>query len=212
MTSVTVVTPWKDHPELLTDYYRTVIRADEVIVIDNASTVPVDWPSNFTVIRNDENAWFTRACNQGLRAATGDIVLMLNNDVRAEPEWLDEVRENVRGMGLYGPSVEHKQVAGIESPMPYVEGWCVAGTSLTWASLGGWDEISYPYPYWEDVDLAFRAITSGIGIYRCPWPITHLSNTTSRHTPGAYDHSERNGETFARRVTAHLAERNADGN
>jgi len=75
----------------LLDYPRERL---EIIVVDNASTdesvayLEDGYGSFVTIIKNDENLGFARACNQGARAATGDYVAFLNNDMRVDRAWL----------------------------------------------------------------------------------------------------------------------------
>jgi GT2 family glycosyltransferase len=71
-------------------------RDFEIIVADNASTdgslglMAREYP-DVRVLRLERNLGFTGACNAGLRAAQGDILILLNNDTEAEPRWLAEV-------------------------------------------------------------------------------------------------------------------------
>jgi GT2 family glycosyltransferase len=71
-------------------------RDFEVIVADNASTdgsqeiIKRDYPE-VRLVSLDRNYGFTGACNAGLRAATGNIKILLNNDTECEPNWLAEV-------------------------------------------------------------------------------------------------------------------------
>lgn len=57
----------------------------EIIVVDNASadgTVEMlkkDFPQ-IKIILNDSNVGFARACNQGMRASAGSLILLLNSD------------------------------------------------------------------------------------------------------------------------------------
>jgi GT2 family glycosyltransferase len=70
--------------------------ADEVIVVDNASTdgtadavaalVPIA-----TVIRNDANTGFAEAANRGAEAATGDLIVFLNPDAVVRPGFRDAI-------------------------------------------------------------------------------------------------------------------------
>jgi GT2 family glycosyltransferase len=55
----------------------------EVLVVDNAS--PGVSASDVRVIRNESNLGFVGACNQGIAAATGDLVLLLNDDTIVQP-------------------------------------------------------------------------------------------------------------------------------
>ena len=64
----------------------------ETIVVDNGST---DGSADLAggefgarVIRNSENRGFCAANNQGIAAARGEYVALLNNDAEAEPGWL----------------------------------------------------------------------------------------------------------------------------
>lgn len=180
---ISIVTPWKDHPELVADYERATFGAERIIVTTH------DAPFSF--------AW---ACNFGLTQTTGDIVMMLNNDITADPGWLDAVARDVKPGALYGPATDIRVVAG--QPILYIEGWCVAAHRETWDALGGFDAETFQRPYWEDVDLSWRATQLGIRLLRRPWMVTHLGNVTSATTPGAYDASEANRRAFERKVMA----------
>ena len=64
----------------------------EIIVVDNGST---DGSADLAasqfgarVIRNAENRGFCAANNQGIAAARGEFIALLNNDAEAEPGWL----------------------------------------------------------------------------------------------------------------------------
>ncbi len=64
----------------------------ETIVVDNGSTDgSVDLAERefaARVIRNRENRGFCAANNQGIAAARGEFIALLNNDTEAEPGWL----------------------------------------------------------------------------------------------------------------------------
>ncbi|MBI3462405.1 MAG: glycosyltransferase, partial [Planctomycetes bacterium] len=86
----------------------------ELVLVDNASTDgTVDYLrslSDVHVIFNDENYGFPRAANQGIPAATGSQILLLNNDTIVTTGWL---RRMLRGLfshpriGLIGPCSNH---------------------------------------------------------------------------------------------------------
>ena len=76
----------------------------EVIVVDNASTDGTpDYlqalaaaESRVRLILNEKNDGFARACNQGARAAVGDILVFLNNDTVLSPGWLGGLMAHLR--------------------------------------------------------------------------------------------------------------------
>jgi GT2 family glycosyltransferase len=66
-------------------------RAFEVIVVDNGSTdgsAALAEERGVRVIRNSVNRGFCAANNQGIAAARGELIALLNNDAEAEPGWL----------------------------------------------------------------------------------------------------------------------------
>lgn len=201
MPTISVVTPFLDHPELLEGWATAVQFADEVIAIDNGSAEPVrsllpkvvrKLPCGL-VLRNETNRGFAFANNQGLRAATSDLVLFLNSDVRADPRWLEQVRSDVPQKTLVGTSLPVQLVYGMW--LPYLEGWCIAGWRDELNTISGWDE-EYAGPYWEDNDLCFRFCQQGpgYGLRKRAWQVQHLG----AQTIGGADGLMRNGESFER--------------
>jgi GT2 family glycosyltransferase len=68
----------------------------EIITVDNASTdgsqaYIAEHHPEVCLIALPENRGFTGACNIGMQAAKGEIVILLNNDTEAAPSWLEEV-------------------------------------------------------------------------------------------------------------------------
>lgn len=95
----------------------------ELILIDNGSkpnSPEYGWydglqkqAQNVKVIHNEKNLGFSKACNQGLKIASGDVLILLNNDVLVTPYWADNMlsamnkanRElPLKGFGLVGPA------------------------------------------------------------------------------------------------------------
>lgn len=86
----------------------------EIIVVDNASSDGSPeyleaWASageNRRLILNEDNRGFAAANNQGLRAATGDYLVLLNNDTFVTPGWIRTMLGHLRRdrtVGLVGP-------------------------------------------------------------------------------------------------------------
>ena len=75
----------------------------ELILVDNCST---DGTRDFlkdvkaTVIVNATNLGCAKAWNQGVRAATGQVIGILNNDIIVTPGWLE-------GLLLYMEHYDH---------------------------------------------------------------------------------------------------------
>lgn len=103
----------------------------EVIIIDNASTdatpdVLAELEGDVTVVRNEKNLGFARACNQGAKIARGDYLVFLNNDTEPQPGWLEALlsraqdeRVGVVGAKLLYPdgTVQHAGVGIADDPI-----------------------------------------------------------------------------------------------
>ncbi len=215
---ISIITPWYGPTaDLLPDYAAAVAGA-EVVVVDNATPpetaaalLDVAGANGWAYLRNDTNAGFAGGNNQGYAVSSGDVIIFLNSDIAAPPQFLDAVAADVRDGALYGPSLQAQLVAG--RWLPYLEGWCVAATRATWERLvmmsadvpingGPWDEWHFPGPYWEDNDLCLRAALAGISLVQTTWPIHHKGG---RSTPGLARNAEsleRNRATFSARALA----------
>ncbi|MDI1276631.1 glycosyltransferase [Methylobacter sp.] len=86
----------------------------EIIVVDNASSDGTpdfleNWASgtsNRKLILNDDNRGFAAANNQGLNIATGDYLVLLNNDTYVTPGWVRTLIGHLqrdKTIGLIGP-------------------------------------------------------------------------------------------------------------
>jgi GT2 family glycosyltransferase/glycosyltransferase involved in cell wall biosynthesis/uncharacterized protein (DUF3084 family)/SAM-dependent methyltransferase len=86
----------------------------EIIVVDNASSdgspeFLSEWvagKNNRKLILNEENRGFAAANNQGLEIATGDYLVLLNNDTYVTPGWIRTLvrhLERDKKIGLIGP-------------------------------------------------------------------------------------------------------------
>jgi GT2 family glycosyltransferase len=98
ITSV-IIPNWNgaEHLPTCLDSLRAQTFTDfETIVADNGSIdgslalLERDYPA-VRVLALDENRGFAGACNAGMRAAQGELIVLLNNDTEADPRWLTEV-------------------------------------------------------------------------------------------------------------------------
>lgn len=203
---ISIITPWLDHPEFIADYESSTRAPDvEVIVVDNASNsdnakalAEMVGRLGGKYVRNEENRWFAPANNQGLAVSTGEIVVFLNNDISAPPIWLERVRQEVQAGALYGPECVMIEVEG--KTVDYLSGWCVAASRETWEMLGGWDARRHSMPYWEDIDLGYRAERAGLKLVITGWAVHHKRNGTSASVPGVVLGQTQMEERFRARV------------
>jgi GT2 family glycosyltransferase len=85
----------------------------EIIMVDDASTddsvqfVRERYPE-IKVVRLSSNSGLAIGCNAGAQAATGELLVMLNNDTEAEPGWL---------AALVEAAEKHPQAGAIASKM-----------------------------------------------------------------------------------------------
>jgi GT2 family glycosyltransferase len=160
----------------------------EIVLIDNASSD--DTPkviqnhieglarkyvqgARIKYIRNEENTFHSKACNQGFRLSTGTNVLFLNNDIKVTANhntWTLPLIDACQATrGLVGPTMGQLDgnlnfVKEANQQLPgnsYLGGWCIAASRETWKKMdvsGGeqiWNE-AFPF-YFNDTDLSFRA-------------------------------------------------------
>lgn len=100
MPRVSIVIPTWNQAGLLAAALRSLRHQTytdfETVVADNGSAdgtaeqLAKEFPE-VRVLALGENLGFARATNAGLRAAKGDILVCLNNDVECEPDWLHEL-------------------------------------------------------------------------------------------------------------------------
>lgn len=95
MQRISVVIPnWNGSAllaNLLQDLERQSYPVARVIVVDNGSTddsVRVAKSANASVIELNANTGFAHAVNCGIRNSDADWIVVLNNDVSLEPDWL----------------------------------------------------------------------------------------------------------------------------
>jgi GT2 family glycosyltransferase len=99
---VSIVIPTRDRAALLARAVETLFENarwpnKELIIVDNGSVEPdalalfdrLRARPNVTILRRDEPFNFARLVNEGARAARGDVLAVLNNDVETDnPDWL----------------------------------------------------------------------------------------------------------------------------
>lgn len=110
--SVSVVVPLYNGRDLISDCLASIPEGTEVIVVDDGSTdgapekVEAEFPA-VRVLRNPANAGFGATSNRGLRAAAGDLRIVLNSDARFQPGAVDALVAALEpDIGIVGPRLE----------------------------------------------------------------------------------------------------------
>jgi len=198
---VSIVIPNWNGRELLEKNLPKILVSgpDEIIVVDDASS---DDSARFIkkfketkLIQNEKNLGFVRSVNRGVEEAKGEIVVLLNNDVSPEKDFLNPLcthfeDENVFAVSCHEPNFSWAKAtfsdgfvvhgpAG-KSDSPHISFWASGGSAAfsreKWQILGGMDPIYHPF-YWEDIDLSYRAAKRG-------WKILWEPNSVVHHDHG----------------------------
>lgn len=199
---------------VLSSLERQSMKNFEVILVDNGST---DGSCAFVasqyswvhIIELSENFGFSRAVNEGIRAARAPYVLLLNNDTEVEPDFLKEMVEGIQ---------RHKNAFSCQAKMIQFHdrdkmddggnyycalGWAFAGgkgkaaenynkEKKIFSSCAGaaiyrkkiFEKIGYfddeHFAYLEDLDVGYRARIYGYENWYIPGAVVyHVGSGTS---------------------------------
>ena len=194
---VSAVIPNRDGAHLLRRTLPPLLRelpapGHEVLVVDDASeddSVAVlarEFP-NVRVVALEANVGFGEACNQGLRAATHETVLLLNSDMEVSVGSLERLNQHLASPDVFAVGPQYvsdrpgeRRAFADEGPVITHIGAPAGGGLLrrgVFLELGGFDPLYYPF-YWEDMDLGWAAWRSG---YR----VVHDLRVEFRHLESA---------------------------
>ena len=218
-TSIDVVIPARNHFEL-TDSCLKHLDAQtvphQVIVVDDGSTDGTSerlrdrWPS-VRVERFDSSHGFAEACNRGAAAGTGEVVVLLNNDVDCRPDFLQRLaapfdsdprlggvaalmlqpgERTIDSIGLCAdstlgafPRLQGLPVACAAQSSPVLA--CPAGAAAGYRR-GAWLDVGgldeAMFAYMEDFDLGLRIRAAGWSVTGAPDAVgVHLGSATHGH-------------------------------
>lgn len=204
---------------------RQTERTFEIIVVDDASTdespeiVRRQFPQVRLII-HDENRGFAITVNDGVEAARGGLVILLNNDIVVRPEFCQTLLKHFDddGDALFGVTAktlewdshrpnflkmdavwEKGDIALVWSDPPkpapthFLQAGACAFKRDRFLELGALEPLYAP-GYWEDFDLSWRALARGWRILYDPLsPALHLGKASFRR---------RYGDNEVRRLTA----------
>lgn len=86
----------------------------EIILVDNGSTdgsidfIQKEYGDFVKIIRNETNLGFAEGSNIGIRSARGEFIVLLNNDTKTDPFWLEELVKTIHidpKVGMWGSKI-----------------------------------------------------------------------------------------------------------
>jgi len=195
------------------------IKPSEVIIIDDASPddsnafLEKNYPQ-VKLIKHQKNRGFAAGCNSGVKAAKGEIVVLLNLDVVPGKEALEKILPNFNDEKVFAVSFNEPQWSwarilwrngtiehgpGPKSTRTHISAWANGGSAAfrksIWEELGGFDEIYKPF-YWEDIDLSYRAWKRG---YKVLWEPKAVVQ---------HQHEAVIGKHYSKKYISYISERN----
>lgn len=177
-------------------------KAIEVVVVDDCSPEPAEvalsMVSGIKIIRNQQNLGFLHSCNEAVKSARGEFVVLLNNDTIVTDDWLsamttvfeEEIEVGLVGVKLLFPDGKLQEAGGIVwhggSASNYGRGqdprrpefnyrrevdYCSGACIMLPVAL--WHQLDgfdtrYAPAYYEDTDLAFRVREAGYRVIYQP--------------------------------------------
>jgi GT2 family glycosyltransferase len=190
---ISIIIPVYNQHDMTSDCINTIREHTpefELVVIDNGSDPPYKPPftgfCETVLIRNDKNKGFPVAANQGIKKASGDIIVLLNNDVIVTPQWSDRLIGWLDEFAIVGPLTNY--CAGIQATtapfydnkedlelasaeisaiyeghaveVNFIIGFCMAFKKSLFEEIGPLDESLWPCSG-EEIDFCFRAVKAG---------------------------------------------------
>ncbi len=190
-----VIPVYKNHAIFLKSLRHNLkfLKDCEIVIVDDDPESDLKKKlEGFDVVyfKNSRNLGFAKACNQGVKLASGKYILLLNSDVFFVKGKVQEVlKEFEKDRKLFAISFlqidggrkvgrnflywnkgffEHK---GVDDFSPGINAWAEGGACLfekgKFLKLGGFLEIYSPF-YWEDIDLSYRAWKAGFKVLFSP--------------------------------------------
>jgi GT2 family glycosyltransferase/glycosyltransferase involved in cell wall biosynthesis len=206
--SASVVIPNWNGRDLLEKYLPGIVEAlkanpaNEIVVVDNASTdgsadfVRQRFPS-VKLLALDRNYGFGGGSNRGFAAASNDIVVLLNSDMRVAPDFLAPLLAGFHDDHVFavscqifftGPNKKREETGLTQAwwsngklgvrhriedevsdlyPCFYGGGGSCAFDRHKFLELGGFDHLLAPF-YLEDTDIGYMAWKRGWKVYYQP--------------------------------------------
>jgi len=182
----------KNLPKVFEQLKNFTSGKSEVIISDDASTDDslsilneIAKEHKIKVLLSEKNLGFSPTVNKGVKAASGEIIILLNTDISPEKGFLEPLLSHFKDKQVFAVGCLDKSVEGEKTVLRgrglgewkrgflvhrrgevnktdtlWVSGGSSAFRKSTWDSLGGLNELFAPF-YWEDIDISYRALKSG---------------------------------------------------
>lgn len=198
----------------------------EIVVVDDGAGGLEGLDAPARVLALAENLGYGPAVNAGAEAARGELLLVLNDDVRLErgtvaalrarfpdPTLLaavPKIRSPLAACGDEGGKAGAFQAGLLEiqevtahaaHPTLYPVGCCFLCPRQLFLDLEGYDDTFAPF-FFEDVDLGYRAWARGLRTVHIPEAVCHHEGSATLSEHRTLDERER--ISFRNRVLFHL--------
>jgi GT2 family glycosyltransferase len=214
-----VVLSYNRRPALLETLRRLhespATRHAEVVVVDNGSadgsaaavSEAAPWAKLIALDANEAIAGF----NLGVETAQGELVLILDDDARPDPEAIARAVELLARRADLGavtfvpfhPETGRSEWPFAETMIAPRDDWPVMGCCnlvrrRVWRAVGGYEREFFLYR--NDVDLALKILATGLGVHCDPaWRCEHDSPAAARKSKRWFRLATRNWAWLARR-------------
>ena len=177
------------------------LAADEIVIVDDASTdgsaefIAQSFPQ-IKLISHSRNCRFPITVNNGFSHATGDIIFLLNQDVKPDKNLLVNSLPHFADSKIFAVTFSEQNRSWAKGEfkngfLEFTNGprdnriheslWASGGSAAfrkdLWDQFGGFDPIFTP-GYFEDLDLGWQARRAG---YKIIWDpecsVKHLTET-----------------------------------
>jgi len=210
---LSIIVPVKNNLRLvrsLVDSIRNYTEDYELIIVndgsDDKTTTYLKQIDNSIYIENEKSLGYPKACNQGLKEAKGDYIVVANSDTVATHNWAEDMIkhfERDKGLGVLGPTTN--KVEGYQSIDFNKKGIDFQYTDVVtfffvmikreaFKDIGLFDE-RFGQGGQEDADYCIRARKAGwkVGIARDTF-IYHYGSATFRNE---LDHNIKTSKDYA---------------
>lgn len=172
----------------------------ELVLVDSGSEPAYPESELYKLVRIEHPGHYNymQCLNAGLRAMTGEWLILGNDDVECTGPYT-ELITGLDPNGFYGKNVRRKDKSwGVE--VVYVYGWIMVMHRSVYERVGDFDEY-YLHAGFDDIDYSWRAESLGIPIVEIPeLPFIHLDSRRRNKVPGYKMNMVRSKHHFMEKV------------